>query len=376
MIELSRVVCLLAAASCRLRLGAATGADGAIGAGRRSLQESMTPRPTHWARPGHPRPVMSFAASSALARQIEAGAPADLFVSADEEWMDALAAKRLIATGTRADLVGNRLVVVEPAATAHARSRSRGAALARVLGAGPLAMADPDSVPAGKYGKAALARLGAWDAVAPHVVRAENVRAALALVERGAAPFGIVYATDAKASSKVRVAGVFPAASHPPIVYPIARLAGSTNPEARGFPPLPAVARGARRFSRGSGSPRRGEAARPYLDLCRGWDDDRDRASSARGRARVDDARSLCCRSRSGLSRLAMLRRVRAAWFLARAGCRGKILIEAIVYLPLVVPPVVTGWMLLLAFAPAGPFGGAGRRRCCSDGPARRSRRA
>ena len=199
-----------------------------------SLQGSLDTAADEWTKAGHPRPVISFAASSALARQIEAGASADLFVSADEEWMDALAAKRLIAAGTRADLVGNRLVVVEPVGRRSTVPIS-GARLARLLGAGPLAMADPDSVPAGKYGKAALTRLGAWDAVAAHVVRAENVRAALALVERGAAPFGIVYLTDARASSKVRVAGVFPADSHPPIVYPIARLAGSTNPEGEGF---------------------------------------------------------------------------------------------------------------------------------------------
>ena len=199
-----------------------------------SMQESLDAAADQWARSGHLRPVISFAASSALARQIEAGAPADLFVSADEAWMDALAAKRLIAAGTRADLVGNRIVVVEPVGRGSTVP-ARGARLARLLSAGPLAMADPDSVPAGKYGKAALTRLGAWDAVAPHVVRAENVRAALALVERGVAPFGIVYLTDAKASAKVRVAGVFPAASHPPIVYPVARLAGSTNAEAEGF---------------------------------------------------------------------------------------------------------------------------------------------
>jgi molybdate transport system substrate-binding protein len=199
-----------------------------------SLQESMTAAADAWTGAGHPRPVISFAASSALARQIEAGAPGDLFVSADEEWMDALAAKNLLAPGTRADLLGNRLVVVEPAGR-HSRIPTSRAGLARVLGAGALAMADPDSVPAGKYGKAALEKLGAWNAVAPRVVRAENVRAALALVERGAAPFGIVYLTDARASPKVRVAGVFPRGSHPPITYPIARLARSANPEGEGF---------------------------------------------------------------------------------------------------------------------------------------------
>lgn len=199
-----------------------------------SLQESMTAAADAWTRRGHPRPTVSFAASSTLARQVEAGAPADLFASADLDWMDALEKKGLLAAGTRAAWLGNRLVIVAPAA-GRARVAMTGAGLRASLGAGALAMADPDSVPAGKYGKAALESFGAWAALAPRVVRAENVRAALALVERGAAPFGIVYATDARASKAVRVAGVFPPASHPPIVYPLARLKASTNPEAEGF---------------------------------------------------------------------------------------------------------------------------------------------
>lgn len=199
-----------------------------------SLQEALTAAADAWARTGHPRPVLSFAASSALARQVQAGAPADLFFSADEEWMDVLDRGGLLAPGTRVSLLGNALVVVS-ARDKAVRIPAGGAALARVLGAGPLAMADPDAVPAGRYGKAALERLGAWDAVAPHVVRAADVRAALALVERGAAPLGIVYATDARASPAVRVAGVFPEASHPPIRYPLARLRVSANPEAEGF---------------------------------------------------------------------------------------------------------------------------------------------
>lgn len=217
-----------------LAIGAAPSGQAPIVLAAASLQESLTAAADVWAKAGHPRPVISFAASSTLARQAEAGAPGDLFVSADEDWMDVLAAKGLLAAGTRADLVGNRLVVVEPVGR-HSSIPTGGARLARILGAGALAMADPDSVPAGKYGKTALEKLGAWAAVAPKVVRAENVRAALALVERGAAPFGIVYLTDAKASSKVRVAGVFPPTSHPPILYPVARLARSTNPEAEGF---------------------------------------------------------------------------------------------------------------------------------------------
>lgn len=200
-----------------------------------SLQEAMGAAADAWAKGGHARPVLVFAGSSALARQIQAGAPADLFVSADEAWMDVLARRGLLAAGTRAEVAGNRLVVVAPLGwRGQGRGQLTRATLARVLGAGPLAMADPDAVPAGRYGRAALMSLGAWGAVAPHVVRAENVRAALALVERGAAPFGIVYATDARASAKVRVAGVFPAGSHPAIRYPVARLrAGGT--EAEGF---------------------------------------------------------------------------------------------------------------------------------------------
>ena len=197
-----------------------------------SLQESMTAAADAWARKGHTRPVISFAASSALARQVQAGGKADLFASADEEWMDVLQKDGLLAERTRSAFLGNRLVVIAPAGKGgQVTTRT----LAKTLSAGPLAMADTDSVPAGKYGKAALEKLGAWSAVAPHVVRAENVRAALALVERGAAPYGIVYATDAKASPRVQVVGLFPAASHSPITYPLARLKASTNPQAEGF---------------------------------------------------------------------------------------------------------------------------------------------
>ncbi|WEK43322.1 MAG: molybdate ABC transporter substrate-binding protein [Candidatus Sphingomonas colombiensis] len=212
-----------------------------------SLQESMNAVADEWAGAGHARPVVSFAASSALARQVIAGAPADLFVSADEEWMDALGSKGLLARNTRADLVGNRLVVVEPT---KGRTRLTARTLGTTLARGPVAMADPAAVPAGKYGQAALEKLGAWSAVAPHVVRAENVRAALALVERGAAPFGIVYETDARASSKVRVAGIFPASSHAPIRYPIARLAASRTAEAEGFRRFLLGARGQAIFAR------------------------------------------------------------------------------------------------------------------------------
>jgi molybdate transport system substrate-binding protein len=200
-----------------------------------SLQESMTAAADAWAAKGHARPVISFAASSALARQAAAGAPADLFVSADEEWMDDLQKRGLLVAGTRADLVGNRLVLV--ASVSDGRGVRLGAVtnLVAMLGDGRLAMADPASVPAGRYGKAALEKIGVWRQVEGKVVRAENVRAALALVERGAARFGIVYATDARASKLVRIAGMFPPGTHPPIRYPLARLKASTSPDAEGF---------------------------------------------------------------------------------------------------------------------------------------------
>ncbi|TXC71500.1 molybdate ABC transporter substrate-binding protein [Sphingomonas ginsenosidivorax] len=199
-----------------------------------SLQESMTAAAAAWAKKGHPKPVISFAASSALARQVEAGATADLFVSADEDWMNDLASKSLIVASTRVTFLGNRLVVAAPAGSKVRIPVRPPAALARVLTTGPLAMADTP-VPAGKYGQQALEKLGVWARVAPKVVRAENVRATLALVERGAAPLGIVYATDAKASAKVRIAGVFPESSHPAITYPVARLKASTNPQGEAF---------------------------------------------------------------------------------------------------------------------------------------------
>lgn len=215
-----------------------------------SLQESMSAAADAWARSGHARPTISFAASSALARQAIAGAPADLFVSADEEWMDALQQRGLLVPGSRADFLGNRLVLVAPRSSRVAVRLSPGVDLARVLARGRLAMADPDAVPAGRYGKAALTRLGAWRGVEGRVVRAENVRAALALVERGAAALGVVYATDAAASRAVRVVAVFPAGSHPPIRYPLALLKSSRSPDAQGFRAFLLSARGKAIFAR------------------------------------------------------------------------------------------------------------------------------
>lgn len=201
-----------------------------------SLQESMNAAADTWARRGHPRPRLSFAASSALARQAASGAPADLFVSADRDWMDDLQRRGLVVPGTRIDLLGNRLVLIAPRGSSVRVALRPRVDLRPALGPrGRLAMANPDAVPAGKYGKAALEKLGGWQQVAPLVVRGESVRAALALVERGVAPLGIVYATDARASAKVRIAGVFPVGSYPPIVYPAARLKNGTSPDAEAF---------------------------------------------------------------------------------------------------------------------------------------------
>lgn len=200
-----------------------------------SLQESLTAAADAWAAGGHPHPRLSFAGSSVLARQIGAGAPADLFISADEQWMDDVAAKGRIEPATRRAFLANRLVLIAPRSRPQRLAIGAHFPLARALGTGRLAMADPDAVPAGLYGKAALTTLGVWQSVAAKVARADNVRGALLLVERGEAPLGIVYATDARASAGVIVAGVFPASSHPPITYPIARLKGAASPDAEGF---------------------------------------------------------------------------------------------------------------------------------------------
>jgi molybdate transport system substrate-binding protein len=201
-----------------------------------SLQESLTKAALVWTAKGHQQPVLSFAASSALARQIEAGAPADVFISADEEWMNEVQGKGLLRAGSRASFLGNRLVLIAPASSRGNLSIRRGSPLAKALGSGRLAVADPDSVPAGKYAKAALTSLGVWSSVEGKLARGENVRAALLFVERGEVPYGIVYATDARVAKGVRIVGVFPPASHPPISYPLALLnAGRNGPEAAAF---------------------------------------------------------------------------------------------------------------------------------------------
>jgi molybdate transport system substrate-binding protein len=186
-------------------------------------------------RQGGGKVAFSFAASSTLAKQIENGAPAQGFISADTEWMDYLVKLKLIAHGSRIDLLGNRLVLIAPADSNLSVALKPGVDLASLLKGGLLATGDPDHVPVGKYAKVALGKLGAWDAISGRIARADSVRAALALVERGEAPLGIVYATDAAAAPKVRVVAVFPGDLHPPAVYPAALIQGKATPAAECF---------------------------------------------------------------------------------------------------------------------------------------------
>ncbi len=200
-----------------------------------SLADVLTELAEDFAATGRPKPVFSFAASSALARQIENGAPAAVFISADEQWMDYLAARKLVVPETRSSFLGNTLVLVAPADRPLNVTIGFGFPLAKVLAGGKLAMGDPDSVPVGRYGKAALENLGVWGEVEANVVRADSVRAALAFVERGEAAAGIVYATDVAATKKVGIVGSFPEASYPPVSYPIALVVGHDTPAARSF---------------------------------------------------------------------------------------------------------------------------------------------
>jgi molybdate transport system substrate-binding protein len=199
-----------------------------------SLTDAMKDVSAKWVEAGHPALRMSFGSSSTLARQIEQGAPANIFASADEKWMDYLADKKLIAEGTRNSLLSNELVLVVGADKPQHVTLAKGFDLAGLLGAtGRLATGDPAHVPVGIYAEQALKKLGMWDSIAPRLARTEDVRAALLLVERGEAPAGIVYATDAAVSKSVMIAGVFPADSHDPVSYPFAVTKSGDTPEAR-----------------------------------------------------------------------------------------------------------------------------------------------
>lgn len=200
-----------------------------------SLKNALDDAMTSFKQHGGAAVKASYAASPALAKQIENGAPADIFISADLDWMNDVQQHNMIQPTTRTNLFGNVLVLIAPTDSSAKVEIKPGFPLASLLGDGHLAMADPDAVPAGKYGKAALQKLGVWDTVERKVARAEDVRAALLFVSRKEAPFGIVYQTDAAADKGVRVVGAFPPDTYPPIIYPIALTANSKNPDAAKF---------------------------------------------------------------------------------------------------------------------------------------------
>ncbi|GGC66537.1 molybdate ABC transporter substrate-binding protein [Chelatococcus reniformis] len=200
-----------------------------------SLKNALSDIAARWEKDTGKRATLSFAASGPLAKQIEQGAPADIFVSADLEWMDYVDQRKLLKTGSRANLLGNSLVLVAPADTSAGLKLDKGADLAGLLGDGRLAIGDVRSVPAGRYAEQALTALGIWEKVKDKLAQSESVRSTLALVARGEAKAGIVYGTDAKVEPKVKVLATFPATSHLPIVYPVAQLAASANPDAGAF---------------------------------------------------------------------------------------------------------------------------------------------
>ncbi len=200
-----------------------------------SLKNALDNINAQWKKETGKSARISYASSPALAKQIENGAPAQVFISADIPWMDYVESKNLVKAGTRFNLLGNRIVLIAPKDKAKAVVIEPGFDIAKVIGDGRLAMADVVSVPAGRYGKASLEKLGVWDKVAGKLAQAENVRAALLLVARGEAPAGIVYATDAFSEKGVTIIGTFPEDTHPPIVYPAALLAGATHPDAAAF---------------------------------------------------------------------------------------------------------------------------------------------
>lgn len=325
-----------------------------------SLQGALEDAADTWVREGGERPLLVHGASSALARQLEQGAPGDLYVSADEAWMDRLETLGRIRPGTRVRLFGNRLVLVAPAGSS-APAIGDAAALAGAIAAGlgeggRLAIADVDAVPAGRYARQALESLGAWPAVSGRLARSADVRAALALVARGEAPLGLVFASDALAEPRVRVLATVPASAHAPIVYPAAVLSDSSSPDAaallaflqsdrarrvfaaHGFVPVEA-GRGRPDESGGTGT-----AAAPSAAPT--WSDDE-----------ALDALRLSLKVAAVATLAALPFAIAVATLLVRGRFRGRSVLDAAVHLPLVLPPVVTGYVLLVAFGRQGPIG-------------------
>lgn len=201
-----------------------------------SLKNALDEASAAWTRQTGKTTRISYASSAALARQVEGGIPADIFISADVPWMDYVAERKLIKPASRFDFLGNQIVLIAAKDSRIDLEIDKGFNLRGALGNdGRLAMGNVDAVPAGRYGKAALEHLGVWPSVSDRVAQAENVRMALTLVSRGEAPLGIVYTTDAASDPAVRIVGTFPAASHPAIIYPMALLSISTSPDAQAF---------------------------------------------------------------------------------------------------------------------------------------------
>lgn len=221
-------------AAAVLTAPAAARSEGIVVFAAASLRNALDDIAAAWQRESGTKAAVSYAGSNVLARQIEAGAPADVFLSADLDWMDYAASKGLIDPASRTNLLGNALVLIAPKDEGADIALVPGVDLAAALKGGRLAMAGVEAVPAGRYGKAALQRLGAWEGVKDRIAQAENVRAALLFVARGEAPLGIVYRTDAASDPSVRVVATFPADAHPPILYPAA-LTRTARPEARAF---------------------------------------------------------------------------------------------------------------------------------------------
>lgn len=229
-----RIIAFMAIAGLSLAPAAAR-ADDILVFAAASLKTALDEIAAGWQARSGVDVTISYGGSAQLARQIDQGAPADIFISASREWMDYLAAAERIIADHRIDLLGNRLVLIAHGREAAPVELGPGTDLAGLIGDGRLAMGLVESVPAGIYGKAALIHLGLWDKVSTKVAQSDNVRAALALVSSGEAPYGIVYATDAAADKTVSVVAVFPEGSHDPIVYPAALVASSENPDARDF---------------------------------------------------------------------------------------------------------------------------------------------
>jgi molybdate transport system substrate-binding protein len=200
-----------------------------------TLQGALDEAASKYESPSGANINVSYGPSAALVKQIDNGAPADLFISADSGWMDTAEAKGLIRAGSRVDLLSSRLVLIAPSQSSVNAVIEAGFPLKQMLGDGRLVMCDPMMMPAGRYGRASLEYLGVWQTVQDRIVNADNVRAALAFVTRGEAPLGIVFDTDAALDSGVKIIGIFPAESHPPIVYPAAVIASSDNSEAESF---------------------------------------------------------------------------------------------------------------------------------------------